>query len=352
MTIDFVPTEFLLMKNKKTTLISISILLIAIAAFVLWLQSTQRLGKVSSIIGEINVGWGILALGCMFVYLIFEMIALNRTLKLSNIRIPKRRIVSTTMLGLFFGNLTPSSSGAQPAQAASLAVGGISLGRSASALLSKFIIFQAVVTLIAAIMLVFNIAFFKESFGNIALLAIVGFVVHFFVLLLLLAAGLFPKWISTLGNKSINVLKNFHVIKHPGNARQKMEHEIDKFAHSFKSLQNHKINLLIIAILTAIELIAMYSVPFFVICALGNTDANYINVLAATSFVNLIATSIPLPGGTGGAEGSFLLFFKPFVIGENTTFAALIIWRFITYYLPIILGAPFITDLKPKKKIK
>ena len=47
---------------------------------------------------------------------------------------------------------------------------------------------------------------------------------------------------------------------------------------------------------------------------------------------------VPIPGATGGMEFGFIGFFRNFITG-NKLHALLIIWRFLTYYLPTILGS-------------
>lgn len=340
------------MTKRKNIFINIAILLLVIAGFVGYLYSTSRLGAISEQIKHVDPVWLIAGILTLAAYLFFEILALGQTLTIARINVSKSRLVTTTMLGIFFGNITPSTSGAQPAQAASLALGGVPLGRTASVLLSKFIIFQAVVTVFAAIMLILNIGFFRSAYGNITLLALVGFAVHVCVLIALIAAGLFPKWILKLGNFVLNIGKKLKLIKRMGSKRQTLEQEVNKFAESFVELQHHKIKLLKIAIITTFELICLYSIPYFVILSLGHSEQGYINVLAATAFVNLIATSVPLPGGSGGAEGAFILFFGHFVGEGNPAMSAMILWRFLSFYLPTIIAAPFITQLKPKKPIE
>ena len=46
---------------------------------------------------------------------------------------------------------------------------------------------------------------------------------------------------------------------------------------------------------------------------------------------------VPLPGAAGASEGGFLLFFSPF-FGAATA-VAMLIWRFLTYYLMLIVGS-------------
>ena len=68
------------------------------------------------------------------------------------------------------------------------------------------------------------------------------------------------------------------------------------------------------------------------------------DMLGAQSFVNMVSAFIPLPGASGGAEGSFYLFFGTFF--GNLIMPALFIWRIGTYYLNIVGGIAFIFIVK------
>ena len=52
----------------------------------------------------------------------------------------------------------------------------------------------------------------------------------------------------------------------------------------------------------------------------------------------LLGSFVPMPGGTGGLEYGFLAFYGNFLTGSALT-ALMLLWRFITYYLGMILGA-------------
>jgi hypothetical protein len=60
-------------------------------------------------------------------------------------------------------------------------------------------------------------------------------------------------------------------------------------------------------------------------------------VLAVQFLLYITASFTPLPGASGAQEGGFYLFFKSF-FPDSLIFAALLIWRFVTYYLFIIIG--------------
>jgi uncharacterized protein (TIRG00374 family) len=62
----------------------------------------------------------------------------------------------------------------------------------------------------------------------------------------------------------------------------------------------------------------------------------------------MITSFVPVPGASGAAEGGFYLFFKNF-FSPSTLAGAVIMWRIMTYYMNIFIGAPFALK-NPKKK--
>ena len=73
-------------------------------------------------------------------------------------------------------------------------------------------------------------------------------------------------------------------------------------------------------------------------------------VVSAQAFVVMISSFVPLPGAAGGAEFSFKTFFAPFFSPYHISVnPAMLLWRFITFYLPIIVGACFMATY-PKLK--
>ena len=52
----------------------------------------------------------------------------------------------------------------------------------------------------------------------------------------------------------------------------------------------------------------------------------------------IIGAFVPLPGGTGGLEYSFITFFGNFISGSKLT-TLMLMWRFCTYYFGMLIGA-------------
>ena len=67
----------------------------------------------------------------------------------------------------------------------------------------------------------------------------------------------------------------------------------------------------------------------------------YVNpsyVIIATAYVMIMGSFVPLPGGSGGLEFGFVQFFGGFTLGAKLS-SIMLVWRLLTYYLGIIVGA-------------
>jgi uncharacterized membrane protein YbhN (UPF0104 family) len=56
------------------------------------------------------------------------------------------------------------------------------------------------------------------------------------------------------------------------------------------------------------------------------------------SFLSLAVSFFPLPGASGASEGGFYLFFSAYFT-KVPVFIPMLIWRFISYYSILIVGA-------------
>ena len=100
--------------------------------------------------------------------------------------------------------------------------------------------------------------------------------------------------------------------------------------------------------LNCFALICLYIVPLNVLFSLGNYNGfDGVTAIVLISFVSIISSYIPLPGGMGGQEYLFILLFGLYV-DKPLLSSLMLLWRFLTYYLPMIVGA-VIFNLKNKE---
>ena len=101
--------------------------------------------------------------------------------------------------------------------------------------------------------------------------------------------------------------------------------------------------LLSVFVLTTLHWLLRYSVLYLTLLGLDKSLA-----WAWTFIVQMLALTAGqlslLPGGAGSAELASAALLAPFV-GKSTAAAAILIWRFVTYYFYLIAGAPLFLHL-------
>lgn len=286
------------------------------------------------------------AVFCMLAYWFLESFSLYM---FSRKLAPNFNFISslqTSMLGQMFNCITPFASGGQPVQVYNMYKLKVPVGISTSILLAKFILYQTILTLYSALILIFKYNSIYSKLSGFSSLVFIGFTVNLFVVMLLLCFGFFPKITKTVILKLLLILEKLRIIKDKRLYFKKIDEELSSFYSGFKLLKNHVSIIIYSTVIIFLQLTMLFLVPYFICLALNKTNVDIYNIISSGAFVLMISSFIPIPGASGGAEGSFYLFFSH-LLGRTTTLGiAILLWRFITYYLTIFVGIFFVKPLK------
>lgn len=241
------------------------------------------------------------------------------------------------MAGHFFNAITPFASGGQPMQAFMMMKQGVPLGTSASVLLSKFIIYQIILTLYSSVVLIMQLKFFVLKVQGVIYLSLLGFLVNIGVVIILIMAALKGRYVKKIGFWLINMLNKMHINKSPNSYKRKLIKQVDLFNSNIRVIKDNKRLLLKVAILTIAQLTAYFVIPYAVYRAFGLKGAEMFVMIAASAFIVMFSSFVPIPGGVGVAEGSFFLLFQLFFPSPILP-TAILCWRVITFYVPLCLG--------------
>lgn len=291
-----------------------------------------------------------MAAGCMLVYWLLEAIVLYVIAKKMNSRLSFQNSFRTTMIGQLFNCITPFASGGQPVQAYEMNKGGISVGKASCVLLAKFIVYQLVLTLYSILLMFLRYHFFQDNVSRFRYLIVLGFAVNCFVMLMLISVGFFPEFSKKALYGLISLLSRIKLVKQKEQMQQKVQKELDAFYRDFQELRK-KLGILIFpSLISAVQLTFYFTVPFFICLALNVQNPDFLSIISAAAFVLMISSFIPLPGGSGGAEGGFYILFSLFFPKAGIVAVTVLLWRIMTFYLPIVAG--FLTSkIRVRRKL-
>lgn len=258
----------------------------------------------------------------------------------------KEGIINTT-IGLLFCFITPSATGGQFAQVYVFNKQGIKVEKSASILIVNFIAYEVVVVLYCFLTLIFNYNYLSTTLGKIPIgnwnisfivLAIIGFVINLigiFGIIILAYSKIANKFVHFL----IRLLAKIKIVKSVEYRTKKIDERVQVFRENLADIRGIRKKFFLICFMNVIKLTIQFLIPFFCALALGvDVQLNQIMIIVAlSSYLLLITTYIPIPGSSGGSEFFFYLLFTPiFGQGGAVLASAMILWRTITFYIPLL----------------
>ena len=315
---------------------------LVLVVYVVYLVVTGQVAQFLGAMHDVQIPWLLVACGCMVLYLIFGIAAYAIAVWLDPASpVGIRDLISVEMSGIFFGNLTPMMVGSSPAQIYRLTKCGMNVGEASATQFTRFIVYQFGLVAWGAILLIAKMPFFAERYGDITLLCVFSFGGHALLLLGIFAICLMPGLVIRLGMWVISLLARMGLATSKLEGwREFLNTEVYAFSEKFKVSAAHTSSMLLTVVITMLQLGFFYLVPYFLMLSFGHHDVDFFSVMAASAFVQLLSSAVPLPGGTGGAEGGFFLFLGHFY-GSAAT-AGYLLWRLITFIAPTILAAPLL----------
>ena len=314
---------------------------VVVIIYVLYLIFSGQMGQFVEALSRVDLSWVALAGVCFAGYFFFGVVAYAIAVYIDHDSpVGVRDLMSVEASGIFFGNLTPMMAGAIPSQIVRLTRTGLDVGQASATQFTRFIMFQFGVVLFAAIMLVAKLGFFFETYGDIVMINLIVFGVHFLELAGLFVVCLCPKFVMRIGNALIRFFLKRGWLKNEEHWNEMVNVQVMEFSNAFKTAAQDLPSMFLTLVVTMAQLACFYMIPWFVLHAFG-IEGDFLNCLAAGSMVQMVATAVPLPGGTGGAEGSFFMFYGA-MFGPANINAGFLIWRIVTFFAPTILSAPLL----------
>lgn len=316
-------------------------LLVPIGLVIYFLTSEQGLIDLMENASKMNPWWAIAGVLCQFLNITVDAIVLYLIIHNYEKKYTFKQAIKATVIGQFYSVITPGAVGGQPMQLYCMSKQGVDGGVASSCLLQKFLVYQTTITFYSLVAMLCNMSLFYGDLKNLMLsLALFGFLSHLVVVVFMFIFSFNRKLASSIINFFFRLLTKIKIIKNPEEKKEKLEEQMEFFHESNSKLYENKKLLLASCALTVLQLTFLFSIPYMIYRSFNLTGANPADMITAQAFVTMVSSFMPLPGGSGAAEGSFYVFFKLFFT-ENIIKSAILIWRIITYFMNVIVFAPF-----------
>ena len=338
-------------KNKKNKNKKYGFIILIVTILVLIYILKDDYNEIMTLLKNSNLLWLLGAIILFCTHFVFDLLTMYHIMKSHRKDIKLSFALYLGAIAKFFNGITPLATGGQPMIIYEMhKKKNIEVADGTNIVIQNYIIFQIALIFwcITAIILnkTMNLFAYDPVLKN---LSILGFVINFIILAFLGLISFNKHFNKMILNFFIKVLSKFKIVK---NKEQKIEN-MNKFCDNYyknahKLIKNKKL------FFTCIfdQIVAQgifYAMPLFIAFALNIGDSlTLVNTISASAYVYIIGCYVPIPGGSGGMEFAFLGFFGNY-IADYSIKALVLMWRFITYYLPTIAGAIIYNTLGTKE---
>lgn len=335
--------------NEKLKKVANIIVLALVTCLVLYFSLKDNFNTIINEIINVNIFWLVISFLLAISFWFFKAIATTRIANIFkkdySIKQGMRLVLETN----FFHAITPFAVGGQPYEIYSLKKSKLKITEATNVSIVNFIVYQIALVLLGIIAIVYNHHFvlLKEN-DLLKNLVVIGFLVNFIVIVALFLLTCTKKINKILMKFIIKVLNKIHLVKNKDEKIKQFNDYLNEFHQGAKILLHDKKLFIKLIFVHFIGLISSYLIPLTLAYAMGLSSYTGIEAIVLSSYVMLIGAFVPIPGGTGGLEYGFMTFYGSFIKGSKLN-AIMLLWRFITYYFAMILGA-ILLGIRKKEK--
>lgn len=326
------------MKERTKKILNFALIFGTLAIVLLIGASDQDIGGAIAALRRIDIKWILLSIAAFFGFLACDALSIWYCLRRQGYHYSLLYSMFVSITGQYYSNITPGASGGQPMQVYYLHKKNIPVGTATSALVVRFFSFQFMLSVIATILWIAHGAYVAEHIGDKMWILIVGYVYNGVMVSFVLLLAVNKAVVGFLMEKIIRLGAGLHLIRSPESVKTKWFEVLDNFNSGILMLGRRPLDIMIQLLLGGAQLMSLMTIIYFVYRGLGLQGASYGELVAVDVMEYVSAAYAPLPGASGAQEGVFSWYFGRIFEGE-LTLAALLLWRFFTYYLSLIVGA-------------
>ena len=342
------------MKQSKWSRIfnaSVIVLSVAVVAFIV--LSTDDLARVGEALTSLNPWWLLAAFCCYGGYLLCEGLGLTAMLRPHGYRMRVSDAVHLSLIGVFYGYITPGYSGGQPMQVYHMVRRKIDAGVSLSAVAARHFFNHLTIVGMTLLLWALHADYAQTQVGHLTALIVIGLIMTFANVPITLAVVLNRPLVERFVLWFIRLMEKWHICRNPEKWQEKAVHTMDECQQALASLVRSPGQVLLQLVISSVQGMCLMAAPVMVYHALGLTGTAWYHVLTISFLLFVSASYAPLPGATGAQEGGFVVFFAG-IFGDHAP-VGLLIWRFVTFYLCLLIGCAdtvFISSREPRPCVR
>nr|WP_319489075.1 lysylphosphatidylglycerol synthase transmembrane domain-containing protein [uncultured Caproiciproducens sp.] len=325
-----------LIKAIRKNLFVIITLVLSCGILLYFMFTTDGIVALGEIVLKLKPQWLILAIAGAGLCWVFEGFVLNLLCKHLYPKWNLGRSFTVGMIGLLYSAVTPFSTGGQPMQIYTMRKMGMDTGKAGSIIAVKTLTYQIVMVLYSLVLVAMKLHFFQTSVSNFSFVTIIGLITNSTFITLVVLFMISETTTDKIVTAVIRFLHKIKLCRHPKERYDRIHNQLEIFHDATKLMGNSTRLYVVVMAVTVVQITLNSLIPYFIYRSFNMHTAPVTTMVAAQVFVAMVSAFVPLPGASGGAEGSFFIFFGMFF--KSAIIPAILLWRIITYYFNILFG--------------
>ncbi|MCI2061688.1 MAG: flippase-like domain-containing protein [Eubacteriaceae bacterium] len=332
-------------RNKKLVLSAVAFAVIVICVFAVVFRNCDRSTMMSALRGAdpLYLAAGV---GCMCLFVCCESSNIGRVLKTLGYKTHFIENLEYGASGFFFSGITPSASGGQPMQLYYMNRNKVQIAHGSLSLLVELMGFQLVSVILGIFGVIYDHSFITGLSTATQVLIYAGIAISVSILSVLIMLLFCPAAACFIERK----MKVFCLKINKKQAIRKISKQMKEYRDGAFYIRKHIRVLAKNIAVTAVQLVAIYSVTYFVYRALGCSGAGWLEIFSLQALLNAGIAAVPLPGGTGAGEGAFKMIFAAIFTG-GSLIPGMVLSRGLSFYLGMIITGMFLVIIKIRNRI-
>ena len=214
----------------------------------------------------------------------------------------------------------------------------VPIGIGTSALTVKFFCFHIMLALFGTVLWIVYRDYIAQQLGSNMWILVMGYVYNLLIVSFVMLMAVSKRLVRFLISLVIRLAVKLRLCKNPDATMAKWMDVLETFHSSVMMITRRPMDLFLQMIFSALQLLSLMLVTYFVYHAFQLSGTGFWQMITLGILLYTSAAYTPMPGASGAQEGVFALYFAN-VFPDGIRLMALLLWRFFTYYLALMVGA-------------
>ena len=245
--------------------------------------------------------------------------------------------------GLSIGALLPGFlSAGSVSEISIMRLQGLDVHKSGSIFLTRLVAYFLLIAIVPTIAIFTNLNYFRTNISSeywwLYLLFSIGFIINIATVFFYAFIARANKTLYKIALFFVKLLAKLRIFKNPDLICIKIKAALNSLKNQMSNLPFTAFDWFFIIMLFSINYVIGNLTSYLCALSLGiEIHGTLWNMVACSAFITAISSTLPVPSGLGIADIAYRSLMWPLVGKDNITYLHLL-WRMITFYLPILIS--------------